>query len=136
MPDERPASRASASDVLIADRRPALHGLFTPVSSGGGLPWIGSCGVADSGGGVVVSPATRRTPVSHGPHDHHGHEHDHPHEHEYEHGHTGAGDPALDLAVPDAELNPGQLRRRGFLQAAGILGAGLASASVLSGSSA
>jgi hypothetical protein len=74
--------------------------------------------------------------VSHGPHDHHGHEHDHPHEHEYEHGHTGAGDPALDLAVPDAELNPGQLRRRGFLQAAGILGAGLASASVLSGSSA
>jgi len=62
-------------------------------------------------------------------HDHqdHGHEHGHSHEH-------GAGeDPALDLSVPDAELSPGQLRRRGFLRGAGLLGAGIAGASVLGG---
>ena len=57
----------------------------------------------------------------------HGHQHDHSHDHA-----TGAGDvpPALDLSVPDAELSPSDLSRRGFLRGAGLLGAG-AAASVL-----
>jgi hypothetical protein len=64
--------------------------------------------------------------------DQHHHPHEQPHEH---HPHAPAvDDPALNLGVPDSELDPGQLRRRGFLQAAGLLGAGIAGASVLSGS--
>ena len=62
-------------------------------------------------------------------HHHDGHDHDHDHART-----SGGDDPALDLAVPESELDPGQLRRRGFLQAAGLLGAGIAGASVLSGS--
>ncbi len=62
-------------------------------------------------------------------HDHHDHAHGHTHSHE----HGTGDDPALDLSIPDAELNPGQLRRRGFLRGAGLLGAGIAGASVLGG---
>jgi hypothetical protein len=76
--------------------------------------------------------------VNHGPHhSHDGHEHDHSHDHSHDHFHeqgSAGDDPALDLTVPDAELNPGQLRRRGFLRGAGLLGAGLAASSVLAGS--
>jgi len=65
----------------------------------------------------------------------HGHDHDHHHEHHHTHDPQAPGDdPALDLAVPDSELNPGQLRRRGFLRGAGLLGATIAGASVLRGS--
>ena len=64
-------------------------------------------------------------------HDHHDHDPDHSHDHSHDHG--AGDDPALDLDVPDAELNPGQLRRRGFLRGAGLLGAGIAGASVLGG---
>jgi len=59
--------------------------------------------------------------------------HDHDHDHSHDHSHGAGDDPALDLGVPDAELNPGQLRRRGFLRGAGLLGAGIAGASVLGG---
>jgi hypothetical protein len=57
----------------------------------------------------------------------HGHHHDHSHDHAH-----GAGDvpPALDLSVPDSELSPSDVSRRGFLRGAGLLGAG-AAASVL-----
>jgi hypothetical protein len=55
----------------------------------------------------------------------HGHDHDHTHD-------AAAGDvpPALDLSVPDSELSPPDVSRRGFLRGAGLLGAG-AAASVL-----
>ncbi len=66
--------------------------------------------------------------MSHGPHDGHSHSHDHDHTHEHA---SGDSDPVFDLAVPDSELEPGQLRRRGFLRGAGLLGAGIATASVL-----
>lgn len=68
------------------------------------------------------------------PHDHaHPHDHPHDHAHPHSHEHTGAVDnPVLDLDVPDVDLSPQQLGRRGFLRRAGILGAGAAAASVLS----
>ena len=66
-------------------------------------------------------------------HDHHDHDPGHGHSHDHSHDHGTGDDPALDLSVPDAELNPGQLRRRGFLRGAGLLGAGIAGASVLGG---
>ena len=69
--------------------------------------------------------------MSHGPHDGHSHSHTHTHDHDHDAQPTSGADPALDLAVPDAELEPGQLRRRGFLRGAGLLGAGIATASVL-----
>lgn len=67
-------------------------------------------------------------------HHHHGHHHDHGHGH-HDHAHEEAAPPApeLDAAVEDGDLNPGQLRRRSFLRAAGLLGAGAAAASVLTG---
>ncbi|SNY35022.1 twin-arginine translocation signal domain-containing protein [Paractinoplanes atraurantiacus] len=57
----------------------------------------------------------------------HGHDHDHDHTHE-----SAGGDvaPALDLSIPDSELSPSDVSRRGFLRGAGLLGAG-AAASVL-----
>jgi hypothetical protein len=64
--------------------------------------------------------------MSHGPHEGHSHDHAHTHEHA-----SGDSDPVFDLAVPDSELEPGQLRRRGFLRGAGFLGAGVATASIL-----
>jgi hypothetical protein len=55
----------------------------------------------------------------------HGHHHDHPQED------AGADVPAaLDLSIPDGELSPADVSRRGFLRGAGLLGAG-AAASVL-----
>ncbi|MFC0505074.1 PHP domain-containing protein [Micromonospora costi] len=61
----------------------------------------------------------------------HGHAHDHDHDHDS----AAGGDvrPALDLAVPDAELAPGDLSRRGFLRSAGLLGAGAATTVLASG---
>jgi hypothetical protein len=54
------------------------------------------------------------------------------HDHDHQHSHSG-GDlpPALDLSIPDSELSPSDVSRRGFLRGAGLLGAGAASASVL-----
>jgi hypothetical protein len=57
-----------------------------------------------------------------------GHHHDHTHHH-----HAGDLPPALDQGVPDAELSPDELSRRGMLRRAGLLGAGLAAGSVLAG---
>jgi hypothetical protein len=53
--------------------------------------------------------------------------HGHPHHHDHDHGASG-GDvpPALDLSVPDSELSPSDVSRRGFLRNAGLLGAGAA----------
>ncbi|WP_433376511.1 histidinol-phosphatase [Actinoplanes sp. CA-142083] len=58
----------------------------------------------------------------------HGHDHDHDHSSDS----AGGGDlaPALDLSIPDSELSPSDVSRRGFLRGAGLLGAG-AAASVL-----
>jgi hypothetical protein len=55
----------------------------------------------------------------------HGHQH---HQHgEYDHGGAAGGVPeVLDLSVPDAELSPADVSRRGFLRGAGLLGAGAA----------
>jgi hypothetical protein len=53
--------------------------------------------------------------------------------HGHHHSHDGTGadvPPALDLSVPDGELSPSDVSRRGFLRGAGLLGAG-AAASVL-----
>ena len=57
----------------------------------------------------------------------------HGHHHHHDHDHAAAGGdvaPALDLSVPDSELSPADVSRRGFLRSAGLLGAG-AAASVL-----
>lgn len=62
-------------------------------------------------------------------HDHSHHDHDHSHDHS--HGDATELSPALDMAVPDTELSPSDLSRRGFLRNAGLLGAGAAAASVL-----
>ena len=66
----------------------------------------------------------------------HGHPHEHPHAHADDHDHDhdhGEGPlaPELDVAVDDGDLNPTQLGRRTFLRAAGLLGAGAATGSVL-----
>src|SRR5690242_17836827 len=63
----------------------------------------------------------------------HGHSH-HDHEHESGPATSDAG-PALDLSIPDSELSPADVSRRGFLRGAGLLGAG-AAASVLASPSA
>ena len=70
----------------------------------------------------------------HAHHDHSHHDHTH-HDHGDDHGHShdstvGAADlpAALDLSIPDSELAPGDLSRRGFLRRAGVLGAGAAAA--------
>jgi hypothetical protein len=61
-----------------------------------------------------------------------GHDHHHPHDHGHTHDHMeGETSPVLDLSIPDAELAPPQLARRGFLRRAGLLGAGVAASSVL-----
>lgn len=61
---------------------------------------------------------------------HHGHGHDHGHAHDHDsHDHSHhSGDPAVDrlaadLSVPDADLGPRELSRRGLMRAAGIAGA-------------
>ncbi len=69
-----------------------------------------------------------------GPHDHrHDHGHDQPHDHDHPEVHEEQElNPALDLSVPDSELRPEELGRRGFLRAAGLLGAAASTASVFS----
>ena len=55
------------------------------------------------------------------------HGHPHPHHHHDETPATGAEvPPALDQRIPDSELSPGDVSRRGFLRGAGVLGAGAA----------
>jgi hypothetical protein len=56
------------------------------------------------------------------------HGHHHPHGHQHEHPQDAGTDlpPALDLSIPDAELSPSDVSRRGFLRGAGLLGAGAA----------
>ncbi|MGX1134070.1 hypothetical protein RKD49_006260 [Streptomyces glaucescens] len=62
---------------------------------------------------------------------HHGHGHHH-HHHEHDHTHDHAALPAaFDTSVPDEALTPEQHSRRSLLRRAGLLGAGLAAASVL-----
>ncbi|MFE9609625.1 histidinol-phosphatase [Streptomyces sp. NPDC006012] len=64
----------------------------------------------------------------------HGHRHDHGHHHHHHGGDEPTSlPPALDLSVPDAELTPSQLSRRAMLRRTGLLGAGLATGSVLGG---
>ncbi|MDG9717792.1 PHP domain-containing protein [Streptomyces sp. DH24] len=60
-------------------------------------------------------------------HHHHGHGHDHHHGHET----TAPLPAALDTSVPDEALTPDQQSRRSLLRRAGLLGAGLATGSVL-----
>ncbi|SNR87584.1 PHP domain-containing protein [Blastococcus mobilis] len=54
--------------------------------------------------------------------------HDHPHgHHHHDHGHDDHGGADYsDLTIPDTELRPADVSRRRFLQAAGVVGAGLA----------
>jgi PHP domain len=56
------------------------------------------------------------------------HDHPHGHSHDHDHDHTHApleGDvsPALDQSIPDSELSPKDLSRRGLLARGGVLGA-------------
>ncbi|GAA1902090.1 PHP domain-containing protein [Streptomyces sodiiphilus] len=64
--------------------------------------------------------------MGHGPHHHHG-EHTHSHDHHE----SGPLPAALDTAIPDSELRPDQLSRRGVLRRAGLLGAGIAGAGLI-----
>jgi hypothetical protein len=60
----------------------------------------------------------------------HHHHHDHPHHHED----SGTDlPPALNIDIPDEELNPADVSRRSMFRRAGLLGAGLAAGSVLAG---
>ncbi|MET8892754.1 PHP domain-containing protein [Streptomyces albogriseolus] len=67
----------------------------------------------------------------------HGHAHG-PHHHDHAHGATPPAPlpAAFDTSVPDEALNPEQASRRALLRRTGLLGAGLAAGTVLSGSSA
>lgn len=63
-------------------------------------------------------------------HHHGGHE---PGDHDHTHAHEAAKkgiQPGLDLSIPDEELSPAEVSRRGFFRRAGLLGAGAAAASV------
>jgi hypothetical protein len=61
-----------------------------------------------------------------------GHGHGHGHHHHDEVSMTGGDLPAaLDGSIPDSELNPGDLSRRGFLRNAGLVGAGAAAGAAL-----
>ncbi|MEV5341993.1 PHP domain-containing protein [Streptomyces sp. NPDC052676] len=64
---------------------------------------------------------------------HHGHSHGHGHHHHHhDHPDDAAALPAaFDTSVPDEALTPEQRSRRSLLRRAGLLGAGLAAASVL-----
>jgi hypothetical protein len=48
--------------------------------------------------------------------------------HHYHYDHDHEIQPVLDSAVPDSELSPSEVSRRGFLRSAGLLGAGAAAA--------
>ncbi|MGN6244869.1 MAG: PHP domain-containing protein [Motilibacteraceae bacterium] len=58
-------------------------------------------------------------------HPHHGHEHDHSHTHGHDEGLSGTEQlpPYADLGLEEAELAPGDIARRRFLQGIGVLGA-------------
>ncbi|MFC3500780.1 PHP domain-containing protein [Micromonospora krabiensis] len=60
----------------------------------------------------------------------------HGHAHHHDHDHAAGTDlpPALDQSVPDSELAPADLSRRGFLRNAGLLGAGAATTVLAAGS--
>jgi hypothetical protein len=80
------------------------------------------------------------TPAGHSSTGGHFMGHDHGHEHGHNHPHHHSDDasgpdiaPAFDLDVPDVALSPSELSRRGFFRRAGLLGAGVAAASVLAG---
>jgi hypothetical protein len=49
---------------------------------------------------------------------------------------NGERPPALDLSIPDSELAPDQLSRRGMLRRVGMLGAGVSVMNVLAASAA
>ena len=57
--------------------------------------------------------------------------HGHTHHHGEESSSSADAGSALDLSVPDGELEPHQQARRDFLRRAGVIGAGIAGASVL-----
>ncbi|MFC6017717.1 PHP domain-containing protein [Plantactinospora solaniradicis] len=59
--------------------------------------------------------------------------HGHPHHHDHDHAADADVPPALDLSVPDSELSPADVSRRGFLRRAGLLGAGAAAAATVLG---
>jgi PHP domain len=67
-------------------------------------------------------------------HEHsHAHDHAHAHSHDQSHSHDrarlGGETPAVvDLSIPDSELSPAEVSRRGFLRGAGLLGVGTAAA--------
>ncbi|MCW2767223.1 MAG: hypothetical protein JWO11_3182 [Nocardioides sp.] len=67
----------------------------------------------------------------------HSHDHDHDHSHDHPHTHSHEVDDltrvALDTEVPDRDLAPGELSRRGLLRAAGIAGAVTAGMAGMSG---
>jgi hypothetical protein len=49
------------------------------------------------------------------------------HHHDHDHGHSHDDiEPVLDTTIPDSELSPSEVSRRGFLRSAGLLGAGAA----------
>ncbi|GGO68345.1 PHP domain-containing protein [Nocardioides deserti] len=60
----------------------------------------------------------------------HPHDHSHGHDHGHDHGHAHEVDDlnavAADTSVPDSDLSPAELSRRGLLRAAGITGAAVA----------
>jgi hypothetical protein len=60
--------------------------------------------------------------------------HSHPHHHDHSHEVPGELPPVLDASIPDSELSPSEVSRRGFLRRAGILGAGAAAAGAFGGS--
>ncbi|NPD06089.1 PHP domain-containing protein [Nocardioides sp. zg-1308] len=68
------------------------------------------------------------------PHDHpHDHAHDHAHSHDHDRAHDDLGDVAHDPSVPDSDLSPAEMTRRGMLRAAGITGALVAGMSGMQG---
>jgi hypothetical protein len=62
----------------------------------------------------------------------HGHGHHH-HHHGDDFAASGDVPAALDASIPDSELSPGDLSRRGFLRNAGIVGVGAAAAATFAG---
>lgn len=65
-------------------------------------------------------------------HHHHPHGHHHDHSHHEHHGSTDLPE-LLDTSIPDSELDPKKVSRRGMLRSAGLLGAAVAAGSVLQG---
>lgn len=65
----------------------------------------------------------------------HDHPHDHPHGHDHDHAHDHlpGAELAADVSVPDGELTPRELSRRGLMRAAGVLGAVTAGVSGMAG---